>query len=600
MDDVSDAISQGNILLANAPTGSGKTDATLSAAITHAISENLTVFFLTPKISQHRIAMDVVRGIADKHNLDIKAVDLVGRRNACLEESLLQLDSEGFYQACEKRRKKNQCIYYRKARGNGRLEETKADLLFSKMLKRYGVGKYHEELMAESFRMKACPYEWMLKLGNHSNIIIADYMHFMMPDIRASLLQKMKKDISRSIVIIDEAHNLGKRMREHLSLTVNSYMLKRAEKELKYLKRSSDRLADAFDGWAQNRLKDSNEKIVSILGFTNFASRLLGTVDDAIAFFGESGMEFMEETGKKSACTRISRFLAAWQDEDEACVRILKRKGTFFSLSKRFLDPSKATGILNGTVSSILMSGTLCPLEMHRDVLGLDRGRIIMKNYPSPFETGSIMNIIVDGITTKYSKRNEKTYMRIADKIQKTIERTPGGVAVFFPSYSLLKKVLPFLKIKNMHLQQEGMNPFEVKNLLDIFSNDGGVLVGVQGGSMSEGVDFPDGQIKTAIIVGIALDEMNLETEAIIDYYDEKFGRGWDYGYLFPGTIKALQAAGRGRRKESDRLAVVYMDERFRWSKYNWIFNQDEDTVMTANPEEAVSFFWAGNRQNPK
>jgi DNA excision repair protein ERCC-2 len=595
MGDVSDAISHGKIILANAPTGSGKTDAALSAAITHAISEDLTVFFLTPKISQHRIAMDVVRGIADRHDIKLRAVDLVGRRNACLEQSLLELDHEGFYQACEKRRKKNQCIYYRKAKGSGRIEEAKADMLFAKMLKNYGSGKYHGELMATSFRMKACPYEWMIKLGNHSNVIIADYMHFMMPDIRASLLQKMKKDISRSIVIVDEAHNLGKRVREHLSLSMNSHILGRAEKELRYMKKLRGSFAESFDDWAKKRLKDSSEKLVSKLGFSNFAADIGGTVDDAVAFFGEAGLEFMEETGKKSACMKVSRFIAGWQDEDDASVRILRRKGTIYSLSKRFLDPSKATGVLNGTVSSILMSGTLLPLEMHRDVLGLDKDRIMMKSYPSPFDTGSILNIITDGITTKFSKRGEKTYRRIADKVERITERTPGGVAVFFPSYSLMNSVLPFMDLTNAHIQREGMNSSEVKGLIDMFSDKGGILIGVQGGSMSEGVDFPDGQIKTAVIVGIALDEMSLEAEAIIDYYDDKFGKGWDYGYLYPGTIKALQAAGRGRRKESDRLAVVYMDERFRWDKYNWIFNPDEDTVMTSSPEEAVSFFF-GNR----
>jgi DNA excision repair protein ERCC-2 len=94
------------------------------------------------------------------------------------------------------------------------------------------------------------------------------------------------------------------------------------------------------------------------------------------------------------------------------------------------------------------------------------------------------------------------------------------------------------------------------------------------------------------VIVGVALDEMGLESRALIDYYDERFGRGWDYGYLYPGTIKALQAAGRARRKESDRVAIVYMDERFKWSKYSWILSRDERTIVTGAPEAAVEDFW--------
>jgi hypothetical protein len=84
----------------------------------------------------------------------------------------------------------------------------------------------------------------------------------------------------------------------------------------------------------------------------------------------------------------------------------------------------------------------------------------------------------------------------------------------------------------------------------------------------------------------------NKSYDALIDYYDKKFGRGWDYGYLYPGTIKALQAAGRERRKESDRVAIVYLDERFQWSKYSWILNKQERIVITDTPEDEVGRFW--------
>ncbi|MFH2023523.1 MAG: helicase C-terminal domain-containing protein, partial [Candidatus Micrarchaeota archaeon] len=60
-----------------------------------------------------------------------------------------------------------------------------------------------------------------------------------------------------------------------------------------------------------------------------------------------------------------------------------------------------------------------------------------------------------------------------------------------------------------------------------------------------------------------------------------------------PGTIKALQAAGRARRKESDRVSVVYMDERFKWNKYNWVLNKDERIIVTTNPEDEVGKFWS-------
>lgn len=592
MDDVYAAVSQGKILLAHAPTGSGKTDATLSAAITHAFENDLTVIFLTPKISQHKIAIDVVKGIAKKYELNIKATDLVGRRNACIDDALTELDHDGFYQSCEKKRKKNQCLFHKNAKGSGRYEEAKANMIFKKMLKQYGAGKYHHELMALGIRNKACPYEWMLKLGTASQVIIADYLHFMIPNIRELLLLKMKKSIDRSIIIVDEAHNLGKRVREHISSTVNSYIMKRAEKELRSMGLLDAGFATKFDKWAGERLKDNKEKIVSQLGFNNFILEIGTDLDNTISFLGEAGLQFVEKTGRKSACLRIARFITEWQEGEDDCVRILRRKGEFFSLSKKYLDPSKMTDILNQTVSSILMSGTLLPATMHRDVLGLDRSRTIMKRYPSPFDENNIVNIITEDITTKYSKRDEQSFRKMAEKIDSIVEKTPGGTAVFFPSYAVMKEVVRTMKSRNLLLQYENMKQEDLRNMLQDFSRNQGVLVGVQGGSLSEGVDYAKGEIKTAVVVGVALDEMGLETEALIDYYDEKFSKGWEYGYLYPGTIKALQAAGRGRRKESDRVAVVYMDERFKWKKYNWIFDRNEKTVISTRPEEIVRQFW--------
>jgi DNA excision repair protein ERCC-2 len=98
--------------------------------------------------------------------------------------------------------------------------------------------------------------------------------------------------------------------------------------------------------------------------------------------------------------------------------------------------------------------------------------------------------------------------------------------------------------------------------------------------------------MKSIVVVGIALEEKSVEVDALIDYYEEKFGKGWEYGYLFPAVIKGVQAAGRGIRKESDRCAVVLMDERFKWKKYRGILNSEERYAVTTEPEKCVREFW--------
>ncbi len=591
MDDIYSAISERRNFMAQAPTGLGKTDAALSAAITAAAEDNLNVFFLTSKISQHKIAMEAAKGIIGKHKLPMRAVDIIGRSHCCIEPSLSKLDHDSFHTSCSRKIKDKQCIYFSNARGNGRVQEMFAERRFKELLSLYGSGMNAADVIGLGAEKACCPYEWLIKLGEASNVIIADYYHMMIPSVREIFMMKVKKRIEDSILIIDEAHNLASRIRSSLSRSIGNFTFTRMAKEMEMLGQDAGPVNEEFTRWSEEILGEKKEVTIAAFEFAFFIERFGLTMEEAVERLIESGSQFVEKTGKKSACLSLAKFMLEWKSDHYQCVRILKRKDGHFVLSKRLLDPAPATRVLNQCASSILMSGTLLPTEMHRDILGLDPKRTTMKSYRSPFDTANIVNIITENFTTKYSRRNEKEYSSMASSIDKIAGETPGGTAVFFPSYGVMENILAHVKSENLHIQSPGMKPAEIRGMIKKFKG-GGVLCGVQGGSLSEGVDYSEGEIKTAVIVGVALEEMDVETRALIDYYDEKFGRGWDYGYLYPGTIKALQAAGRGRRKESDRLAVVYMDERFRWNKYNWILNKDEMILVTDRPEAAVEEFW--------
>lgn len=593
--DMYQAISEGKNFLCHAPMGLGKTDASLCAAITHALKEDLNVFFLTPKISQHKIAMEVVNGIAAKYKIEkLRAVDLVGRSHCCIDENLKELDSESFHTSCTKKRRKEECVYYGNARGYNKFDEIKAESRFRVVVEKYGSGKNHHEIIKEGMRKQCCPYEWLLKLSEMSNVIIADYYHLMIPQIRDVFLMKVKKRIEDSVVIIDEAHNLNSRVRSSLSSTVSNLTFLRMEKEMRYLGLDSGPVEEEFIKWARKTISDEDEillyeKDLDVF-FDNFGLKLEEVRDK----LEESGEAFVEKTNKKSACLKIAGFLHSWRERKSECARVLKKKGNKFIISKKMLDPTSATNILNQTYSSVLMSGTFEPLTMHLDTLGLDPFRSVMKKYKSPFNPKNTVNLITPNITSKYTKRNEDEFRKIATKIDQISKVTPGGVALFFCSYNMMEKILPFLENltrKKLHIQTRGMKPDEVRKLIKDFKN-GGILCAVQGGSLSEGVDFSEGEIKSAIIVGVALEELDVVTKALIEYYDEKFGKGWDYGYLYPSLMKAMQSAGRARRKEEDRAAIVFMDERFRWGKYNWILNKEEEKIETIEPEKEIEKFF--------
>lgn len=598
INDVYSALEHGNHLLAHAPCGIGKTDGVLSPAFTYALENDLDVFFITPKISQHKIAAEVIKGISEKYGLEIRAIDLIGRRHSCIHPILSELDHDSFYQSCEKLRKEEKCPYYSNARGNTKLEEAKAEILFSRILAKYGAVKTHDELIAECEDVEACPYEIMLKISSHSRFVIADYFHLVAPQIRSLFLSKSKKKLENSIVIIDEAHNLPKRVRDYLSVSFNNRFVSKMEKEAHSLGFKL-RFENEFNSWAKESLGEEKEAVISMEKLNSLLAYFNMRPDEIIDYFESLGIAFIEKTSKKSALLKFSNFLKGWYEDSLASVRIVRRNETFFSVSKRLMDPGVITSELNKVHSAILMSATLYPLHMYRDVLGLDEKRTMMKSYPSPFPKYNRLNLIVEETTTRYSHRTAEEYRKIACIIDE-VHKTKGKTAAFFPSYKVLNSVLPFIKSRPLFIQEERMKSLDIHRLAKNFSSLGGILIAVQGGSLSEGVDFNNGEIKNVIVVGIALEEMNLEIKFLINYYQEKFGKGWEYAYLYPAVMRALQSAGRAIRKEDDKAAIIFLDERFNWSNYRKMLPKEErfTIISSQDLQKYLQNFWVLDSYN--
>jgi Rad3-related DNA helicase len=92
--------------------------------------------------------------------------------------------------------------------------------------------------------------------------------------------------------------------------------------------------------------------------------------------------------------------------------------------------------------------------------------------------------------------------------------------------------------------------------------------------------------------VGVPFAKMNTYSNALINYYEHKFKKGWDYAYNAPAIGKAMQAAGRVIRTETDRGVCVFLDERFTDEKYKRFFPKDFKFKQTKEPEKEVEKFF--------
>ena len=109
--DMDRAFTEKKILLAHAPTGLGKTASALSAALHHASLHKKTVFFLTNRHTQHRIAIDTLKMIAAKTGKEYPCVDLIGKRWMCNQE-VAGLFGNEFNEFCKAVVEKGECEFY--------------------------------------------------------------------------------------------------------------------------------------------------------------------------------------------------------------------------------------------------------------------------------------------------------------------------------------------------------------------------------------------------------------------------------------------------------------------------------------------------------
>jgi DNA excision repair protein ERCC-2 len=125
------------------------------------------------------------------------------------------------------------------------------------------------------------------------------------------------------------------------------------------------------------------------------------------------------------------------------------------------------------------------------------------------------------------------------------------------------------------------------------YKDIGAVFLAVASGSFGEGIDLPGDLLKAVIVVGLPLSQPDLETKSLIDYFDKKFGKGWDYGYLFPAFNKTLQNAGRCIRSETDKGVIVFLDERYVWPNYRRCFPEDWEMVVSKDPMYEINEFFS-------
>jgi DNA excision repair protein ERCC-2 len=622
--DVTMAVQGGKHLVAQAPTGIGKTAAALAPALQAALEQKKTVLFLTSRQSQHRIAVETLRIVADRRGVRFTLVDLVSKRDMCLRPEASDMHAGRFGDFCAMETRTKSCQYLGEV-DNDTLGKVRGGVL------------HVEELMAVSKGAHLCPHMVALEAAKGAQVIVADYNH-LFSDLRESSLERLGLTLAECIAIVDEAHNLPDRIRGSHSHRITPYLLdqvdqeargqreKAVEADLAALRVALQAMADKAqgDGRAKEDRMGSETRLLATLDVEELpaafeAARNKGmfsthrTLADAVEALLELGKKVRKGTDTVVHSEELMEALEDWARFRTGGLRYLEWEPGAVTLHVRLLDPAlPARTVFQRVHSAILMSGTLRPPEMVRDLLGLDAARTAVRSYPSPFPQENRLVVVGQGYTTRYSGRGPEMWTRMADCIRQVCRAAKGNVAVFAPSYAILRDVRASLDsdvvednrshaqhgVRETIVEEPGWLKGDRDRVLDTLEGarkrGGAILLGVLGGSFSEGVDFKDNLLSAVVIVGLPLAPPDLEVEAGISYLETRHpGKGRAYGYTYPAMSKVLQAMGRGIRSSTDRCVIVLLDERYMQPPYRQMLPDEAIVVASREPAQAAAQFLA-------
>ncbi len=548
-DEIISRIFQSEKLVCDVPTGVGKSVSALCGFLADR-DEREKIIVLTRTKTQAKIFLKEMARISRHTKRPFMTIPLRSKQESCPAFKNDEVGYEEFLQLCKLNANCIDRIRFNENRD--KIDAAAGGIALCNLTS-------YKSLIGKVAHL-GCPYLVLQRLLNHSDVIIASYLYLLHPFLRGMFLSRIGRDMDELLIIIDEAHNL--QSVDMLGRTLGRRTVDLASGEINY---------DFSNVYAMFEGDDSELKIFDLIE------------KKEVAFLYDRGIEVLErrlKRGKKISYTyRVASFL-------DTALRFRKEKNWIFfrqegKLLLKPVFPSDVISPLKDAKKLLLMSGTLSPPEGYLALYGLNG-----PDGETGCETFSLPNIfprencryfgIKSGLNTGINSRKkykEKLWMEYAVEIGKIHKSSHETTLVFFPSYGIMRNV-------GSHVDALKEPPSSSRT--DAFwdelrKHSKKIVFAVSGGKLSEGVEYTienngvkESVIGTVVIAGFPFPVPDFEMELKGRMYDEKFGFGKSFLLLsvLPMVTKVLQCVGRAIRSETDRAAVVFLDDRIDYFRY--------------------------------
>ncbi|MBQ8506372.1 MAG: ATP-dependent DNA helicase [Clostridia bacterium] len=526
--------------LIEAPTGIGKTAASLYGALKALGAGKITsIFYLTARTTGRRAAENALQ-LMRQQGLKIRSVTITAKEKVCF---LGKPECGG-------------CRY-----GEGYYDRRREALRIAMQREVFGPEEIEE--LAREFEI--CPFELSLDLTEIADVIICDYNYVFDPRVR---LKRHFDKKNRAGLLIDEAHNLPDRAREMYSATLS--------------------------GAAVEQLRS---RIAATFGDQDILCRHITALLEALT------VEDAEYDARSDVPENIALAAAAFAEQaeklrvsDEATVELMLECGWFARVARRFdsdsfralirpeekgrievklwcFAPQKYIDRLFSRVGgAALFSATLAPIDFYAKLLAVPDKELWL-SLESPFPRENLFAARIP-VSVKYRDR-QQSMEQVACVIHAMAAAHPGNYLAVFPSHAYLMQAFKYYRMRfpgeHAIAQESRMSEKQRRDFIARFEagrQQSMVAFIVLGGVFAEGVDLPDDRLSGAAIISTGIPQPNPESELLRELYDDGFEGGTDAAYTYPGFRRVLQAAGRVIRTETDRGVVLLLDQRYAAEKY--------------------------------
>ncbi|MCR5791861.1 MAG: ATP-dependent DNA helicase [Lachnospiraceae bacterium] len=567
-------------LYLEAPTGVGKTISTIFPSVKAMGEKKINkMFYLTAKTITRSVAENTFL-LLSKKGVDLKTITITAKDKICIHE-------------------KADCNPVKCERAKGhfdRINDAIYDVLtHENRITRDVIEEYAAKHMV-------CPYEMSLDVANWADGVVCDYNYAFDPNVylRRFFAGETRKDYA---ILIDEAHNLVERAREMYSARLYKEDFLKVRKLVEgYDRKLANRLAACNRDMLELKRKCEEMEVVgSIETLAMHLLHLYGGLQDFMQEFPEL------ENGEtvRDLFFAIRHFLNMYEYLDDKYVMYTDySEQNDFRLTLQCMDPSaNLERCLEKGKSSIFFSATFLPIGYYKEQLSGTKEDYAVYA-PSPFSEEKRLLMVAGDVSTKYTRRTESEFQRIAGYIVDFVSARDGNYLIFFPSYKYISDILVYLEDADwanetqILVQQSDMSEGEREEFLQTFSeNSEGTRVGlcIMGGIFGEGIDLKNDDLIGAVVVGTGLPMVCAERELFREYYDEKKKAGFEYAYLYQGMNKVLQSAGRVIRTTEDVGAILLLDERFLEKRYTDLFPREWFPYKRVNQntmKKELAMFW--------